>query len=124
MFILVIPMISSSEDYDELLVKVSAMALLTVALVWLPEAIGAAAHLVTITLSAKPDEMSGGPTQTWLENVRTQLISSSVGKMSAFGVLIFLSRWMFGFPPIIRRALARTRHSTTGQSVDAAILPP
>lgn len=117
-------MTKPNADYDELLVKVSGMALLTVALVWLPEAIGAAVHLIGIMLSHPSFELSDGQMKEWLETTRTALIASSLGKVAAFAFLVGLSRWMFGFPPIIRRALARTRRNAMEQETDVTILPP
>jgi len=117
-------MIKPTADYDELLVKLSGMALLTVALVWLPEAIGAAVHLISIILSQPSYELSDGPMKTWLENTKIALITSAIGKVAAFGFLVGLSRWMFGFPPIIRRALARTRRNASEQDTDVTIFPP
>ena len=99
------------KNSDVLLVKVSAMALLTVAIVWLPQAVGGVfqivAHLFYIT--SFDDDTSDFAKM--MKPVQMQLLGASVGKITSFIVLVFLARWMFSYPPIIRKALSRNQAS-------------
>ena len=94
-------MMGTKHDWDCLLVKAMGMALVTVALTWLPGVFGALAQLVVAasTSGFEQDEM--------LRKFNAQMISMSVGKLASFVVLLLLARWVFGYPAILQKMLKR-----------------
>jgi hypothetical protein len=99
------------KNSDVLLVKVSAMALLTVALVWLPQTVGGVFQIIAHLLYIKSFDGDPSDFAKMMKPVQMQLLGASVGKIASFIVLVFLARWMFSYPPIIRKALSRTQAS-------------
>lgn len=91
----------TKHDWDCLLVKAMGMALLTVALTWLPEVFGALAQLVVglPAYDAVPSDIA--------RKFHTQMISISVGKLASFIVLLLLACWVFSYPKILQKALKR-----------------
>lgn len=98
----------SVKEWDELLVKAAGIALVTVALTWLPEALGAVAQIVSIAVQQPMVPTGDSSLQELHTKLYVQLMSVAVGKIVAFLILLVLARWMFGYPKIIRRALQRT----------------
>lgn len=98
-------------EYEKSLVKFAGLALLVAALLLLPKAIGSAIALSSHFFILLPS-LAG-------ETKAAQLIKDGFFKMSvpaieqilSCGLLFFLSRWIFGFPPFLERAFRRTDKS-------------
>ncbi len=98
--------LSQEKGHDVLLVKISAMALLTVALVTLPQALGG---LFTIIFSFSSYSLAGNDDSIFANVVRPyriQMIGTAVGSFATFIVLLFLARWVSGYPSFIRKLLS------------------
>jgi len=91
----------TKHDWDCLLVKAMGIALVTVALTWLPEVFGALAQLAAAAFSYGDHQ-----DEIW-RKLQTQIISMAVGKVASFVVLLLLARWVFGYPKVLRKALKR-----------------
>jgi len=97
-----------TKEWDEFLVKASGIALLTVALTWLPSAMGAAMQIITYEWFQDKVYSGDSDMHKYLSKINTEMISFAVGKIMAFFVLLVLARWVFGYPQILRRAFQRT----------------
>jgi hypothetical protein len=90
-------------DWDRILVKASGVALLTVALTWLPQALSAISIL--IWNSTIPGQEGLGEVGDMLRTYKRQMISSAIGQFIAFAVLVGIARWVLSYPKVIRRWL-------------------
>ena len=91
----------TKHDWDCLLVKAMGIALLTVAFTWLPEVFGSVAQLVAAAVSYNDAQ------EDILRKFQIQFISTSVGKIVSFIVLLLLARWVFSYPKILQKALRK-----------------
>jgi hypothetical protein len=101
-------------DWDRLLVKASGVALLTVALTWLPQALSALSILVCH--STIPGQEGGGEVGDMLRTYKMQMISSAIGQFTAFAVLVGIARWILSYPKVIRRWL-KSADSTANETI-------
>ena len=97
--------LTAQDDWDVLLVKISAMALLTIALTWLPQAIGSLIQIGTILLNYPLFGEIDTEAASYFKNLKMQLFGVVIGHLVSFATLLFLARWMFSYPVIIRKAL-------------------
>lgn len=110
--------LSDQKDLDVLLVKVSAMALLTFALLMIPGAFGAAIQVASYPIMDPTKEYDRVEALSeFVRNAQMQLTVAAIGKIASCIVLLFLSLWMFSYPPIIRKALSRTSSSPQDSSL-------
>ena len=99
--------LTDQKNWDVILVKISAMALLTVALTWLPEAVGSVFQIIGSLIYFVSSENDPTDFEEMMRPYQMQLIGMGLGKLASFVVLLLLARWMFSYPPMVRRALAR-----------------
>jgi hypothetical protein len=97
-------------DWDRILVKASGVALLTVALTWLPQALSAITILVCH--STIPGQEGLGEVGDMLRTYKRQMISSAIGQFVAFAVLVGIARWILSYPKILRRWLMAADSAT------------
>jgi hypothetical protein len=107
----------TGHSLDLILVKASGTALITLALFRLPDVFRAIAQLFMVMISRIFDD-SSGEIDAMISKMNQSFISSAVGDLLAFAVLLLLARWMFGFPKFMRSAFRRSGEAVKSQ--DAA----
>ena len=94
-------------EWDRILVKTSGLALLTVALTWIPQAFGALVRIVTIIFVSRTTSHSGDKLDEMLETYNMQMTSNAVGEFLAFIILVGIARWIINYPKFLQRWLAQ-----------------
>jgi len=101
-------MIHPTKEWDVLIIKASGIALVTMALTWLPVALGSMVQIFAVTWCQVSAYSGDGGYHELMTSLNIQTISSAVGEIVAFFILLVLARWVFGYPQILRRAFQRT----------------
>ena len=108
---------TSKSHLDLILVKASGTAILTLALIRLPDIFRAIAQLVSGLLFMKVND-STSEVGVLISKINQNYLASAFGDLTAFIVLVLLARWMFGFPRVMRSAFSRTDSSSNIQEVE------
>jgi hypothetical protein len=95
-------------DWNKLLVKASGLALVTVALTWLPTVFGALAQII-FSILYWPDAADSDPKlNEVLNQVNATLLTTAIGKVVSFVVLVLLARWIMSYPRFIQSWISKT----------------
>ena len=94
---------TTKPSIDLILVKASATAIVTLALFRLPEVFRATVQLLTALITRQYVD-STGEAGAVISKLNQSYITSAIGDLIAFVVLLLLARWMFGVPKFMRSA--------------------
>ena len=89
-------------EWDLILVKASGLALITVALTWLPQALAAAVKIVTMMYVSRTATHTEWKLDELVGTYYMQMTSNAVGELLAFLLLIGLARWILSYPRFLR----------------------
>lgn len=98
---------TTETQWDRILVKASGITLFTVALTWLPEAVGAAVKIVTMIYVSRTASHTGEKLDELVDTYNMQMTSNAVGQLLAFLLLLGIARWILGYPGFLRGWLQR-----------------
>ena len=97
-----------SADWDRLIVKVSGVALITTALIRLPLALSGLFQLVSVVIYMAVSPVKDGEIQQLVDKMNISFLSTSLGNILTFVILIALARWVLSYPKIFRKAFQLT----------------
>jgi hypothetical protein len=95
---------SENQNYwDKILVKASGLALITVALTWLPQVLAAMTKLAAITFQSGMVVRQEGKVGELIDTYQIQMVSNAIGDVLAFVVLVAIARWVLSFPKVLQK---------------------
>ena len=97
-----------SADWDRLIVKLSGIALITAALIWLPLALRGLFQFVSVVIYMTVSPVKDGEIQKLVDKMNISFLSTSLGNILTFVILVALARWVLSYPKIFRKAFQLT----------------
>lgn len=93
---------NTETQWDQILIKASGITLFTVALTWLPDALGAAVKIVTMMYVSRTASHTGEKLDELVDTYNMQMTSNAVGQLLAFLLLLGIARWILSYPRFLR----------------------
>jgi ABC-type phosphate/phosphonate transport system permease subunit len=97
-------------EWDVILVKTSGLALITVALTWLPQALAAVVKIVSMMYVSRTYSQTDSKLDELVDTYNMQMTSTAMGELVAFLLLIGIARWILSYPKFLRGWLQRPTH--------------
>lgn len=104
---------TTNTDWNLFLVKGAGIALLTVALTWLPSALAGLMQIVFFCFFMSTSYGGSAFEADVITQLNLSLASTAAGKIIGFVVLVLLARWIMGYPKLIQSWFARADSAET-----------
>lgn len=96
---------SKDTNWNIVLVKASGIALFTVALTWIPKVFSSIMQVISCLIYSGVTSHSETELDKYTAQMNATLMSSAIGQISGFVLMIFIARWVFKYPRLLRRWL-------------------
>lgn len=96
---------SKDTNWNVVLVKASGIALFTVALTWIPKVFSSIMQVISCMIYSGVTSHSNTEFNKYTEQMNATILSSAIGQISGFVVIIFIARCVLKYPRFLRRWL-------------------